>query len=102
MDERSDFQYVSEYLVEVEEEEKLPVKKAKRKEPEPQTVKLRLLKDLKLNSIGSVTGKRYSWSGGGSVVDVDILDKDKLLEKKSNPRSCCDDVVMQPYFELVE
>ena len=101
MDERSDFQYVSEYLVEVEEEEKIPVKKAKRKEPEPQTVKLRLLKNLKLNSTGKVTGKHYHWPRGGSIVDVDILDKDKLLEKKGNPRSCCDDVVMQPYFELV-
>ena len=101
MDERSDFQYASKYLEEEEVKEK-PVKKVRRKAPKPQTVKLRLLKDLKLNVIGKVTGKRYSWAGGGSVVDVDILDKDKLLEKKGNPRSCCDDVVMQPYFELVE
>lgn len=100
MDERSDFQYDSEYLV--EEEEKIPVKKAKRKEPEPQTVKLRLMKDLKLNAIGKVTGKHYSWLRGGSVVDVDILDKDKLLEKNKNPKSCCGgDLVVQPYFELV-
>ena len=103
MDKRSDLQYVSEYLIEDEEEkEQLPVKKAKRKAPEPKTVKLRLLKNLKLNSIGKVTGKHYHWSGGGAVVDVDILDKDKLLEKKGNPKSCCDDMVMQPYFELVE
>ena len=70
---------------------------------EPQTVKLRLLKNLKLNSIGKVTGKHYHWSGGGAVVDVDILDKDKLLEKGGNPRSCCGGgLVVQPYFELVE
>ena len=69
----------------------------------PKTVKLRLLKALKLNSIGSVTGKRYSWSGGGAVVEVDILDIDKLLEKGSNPKSCCGGgLVVQPYFELVE
>ena len=70
---------------------------------EPQTVKLRLLKDLKLKSIGKVTGKSYVWRGGGSIVDVDILDKDKLLEKGGNPRSCCGGgLVVQPYFELVE
>jgi len=69
----------------------------------PQTVKLRLMKDLKLNSIGKVTGNLYSWPRGGSVVDVDILDKDKLLEKNKNPRSCCGGgLVVQPYFELVE
>ena len=102
MDERSDFQYASKYLEKEEEVKEKPVKKFRKKAPKPQTVKLRLLKDLKLNSIGKVTGKRYHWPRGGSVVDVDILDKDKLLEKKGNPRSCCDDVVMQPYFELVE
>ena len=93
MDKRSDFQYASKHL------KKQPVKMVKKSKP--QTVKLRLLKDLNVNAIGSSTGKRYSWFGGGSVVNVDILDKDKLLKKTGNPVSCCKDEVIQPYFELV-
>lgn len=98
MDKRSDFQYASKHL----EKEKPVKRKYTKRVEEVETVKVRLLKDMNVNVIGKVTGKRYSWQGGGSVVNVDILDKDKLLEKRGNPVSCCDDVVNQPYFELVE
>lgn len=99
MDKRSDFQYASKHL---EKKEKPAKRKYTKQVEEVETVKVRLLKDMNVNVIGKVTGKRYSWQGGGSVVNVDILDKDKLLEKRGNPVSCCDDVVNQPYFELVE
>jgi len=99
MDKRSDFQYASKHL---EKKEKPVKRKYTKRVEEVETVKVRLLKDMNVNVIGKVTGKRYSWQGGGSVVNVDILDKDKLLEKRGNPVSCCDDVVNQPYFELVE
>jgi len=104
MDSRSNFFDVSEHIEEEEtvEKKEKPVRKKRTVKAKSQTVKLRLLKDLQVNAYGNITGKRYSWSGGGSVVDVDIRDKDKLLKKTSNPVSCCQDVVNEPYFELVE
>jgi hypothetical protein len=106
MDKRSDFQYDSEYLedeVEELEEEEMPKKRSYTKKSDPETVKLRLLKDIKVNAVGKVTGNYYSWAGGGAVVDVDILDKDELLKKGTNPQqTCCQDTVVQPYFEVVE
>jgi len=112
MDKRSDFQYASEYIeeepeeeevIEVVEEEEPPKKRSYTKQSEPQTVKLRLKKQMKVNSIGKVTGKKYTWEKAGAVVDVDILDKDELLKKGLSPReTCCHDIVVQPYFEVVE
>ena len=90
MDKRSDFFNASEHVEEepeLEEEEVVevveekPKKRSYTKQSEPKTVKLRLMKQMKVNAIGKVTGKKYTWDRGGAIVDVDILDKDKLLEK---------------------
>lgn len=66
-----------------------------------ETVRLRLLKSLKLNYKGPVTGNIYVFSGGGSIVEVDALDAPKMMEKKDNKACCPNSVGPQPYFEIV-
>ncbi|MHA2085430.1 MAG: hypothetical protein ACXADW_21810 [Candidatus Hodarchaeales archaeon] len=78
-------------------DEKLSVNKA------PETVRLILLKDLKLNVIGKVTGKRYHFSGGGSQLDVDKQDAEIMLKKRSGVcGNCPSSVGPTPYFEIIE
>ena len=62
-------------------------------------IPLRLLKDVKLNYTGKVTGRLYKFSGAGSIVYVDKRDADIMISKGSN-RSCCGSSAT-PYFELV-
>lgn len=68
--------------------------------PEPVVQQLVLLKDVKLIVPGPVTGKIYTFSGAGSVVDVDIMDVEGLLNKNSG-RSCCGSDKPTSYFSLV-
>ena len=78
-------------------DEKLKVNKT------PETVRLMLLKDLKLNVIGKVTGKRYTFSGGGSQLDIDKRDAEIMIKKRSGACGGCPSSVGQtPYFENVE
>ena len=53
------------------------------------TMKLRSRRDARLLYTGQVTGKRYVWDSAGSVVEVDFLDGEILLAKKSNGKTCC-------------
>jgi hypothetical protein len=39
--------------------------------------------------IGSVSGNRYVFNGGGSTVEVDARDAPKMLEKVFGGNSCC-------------
>lgn len=63
------------------------------------TIRLRLMKDLKLNAIGKVTGNRYTFNGAGSILDVDEQDAEYLLNKNT-VISCCGSKG-SPYFEVV-
>jgi hypothetical protein len=70
---------------EVEKVEEVTVRPRERAE----TVKIALRIDAKVQVQGSVSGKTYLFSGAGSVVDVDKLDVDALLQKRQGGRQCC-------------
>ena len=79
------------------------------KEPEVIDIKLSdappsrqvvLMKDLKLNIVGSVTGIKYTWNGAGSAVDVDERDVPAMLHRAVRRTSCCG-TVPTPYFTIV-
>ena len=53
----------------------------------PETVRLTLLRNLKLNYTGPITGKLYVFSGGGSVLDIDVEDAQIMLAKHGG--DCC-------------
>ena len=53
----------------------------------PETVRLILLRNLKLNYTGPITGKLYVFSGGGSVLDIDVEDAQIMLAKHGG--DCC-------------
>ena len=72
-----------------------PLKKVEvEKEPwveytnEIDTVSIRSLVDATVKVTGTVTKKQYVFNGAGSTQDVDILDKDDILNKKRG-RACC-------------
>lgn len=69
------------------------------KEVQSTTIRLRLMKDLKLNVTGKATGNKYTFNGGGSEVDVDEQDVEYLLNKIIG-KSCCGSTD-SPYFEIV-
>ena len=56
--------------------------------PPPTTVALQLQINCILKIRGSVSGNIYTFSGAGSIVDVDERDAPKMLEK-SLGRPCC-------------
>ena len=104
MAKRSDFSNVSKRIdiEEEKEEEKEKPKKVRVTKAKTETDILVLLKDIStLNVIGSVTGKKYTFSGAGSMIEVDKRDVDKLLMKSGNESCCSGDTVSSPYFELV-
>ena len=53
----------------------------------PEIVRLVLLRNLTLNYTGPITGKLYVFSGGGSVLDVDVEDAQIMLAKHGG--QCC-------------
>lgn len=65
------------------------------------TVRLQLTQPVTLNIIGKVTGKRYHFPGGGSIVYVDERDVNGLLEKKTTGGCCGNPFPPQPYFYIV-
>lgn len=69
--------------------------------PLPAVQRVVLLKDLTVKIKGPASGKLYVFQGAGSIVDVDIIDVEGLLEKK-NPTSCCGVGGPTPYFSLVD
>jgi len=66
---------------------------------ELETVRIMLMKDVILNYTGQVTGNLYIFNRGGSVLDVDKKDAEKML-MRTEQRSCCGSV-STPYFEIV-
>ena len=73
--------------------------------PEPEFIakKLRLLIDSKLIVIGKYSGRNYLFNGAGSVVDVDQIDVDWLLERRQGGRQCCGGgATGNAVFELVK
>jgi hypothetical protein len=59
-----------------------------------------LLKDLKLNYTGPVTGKVYTFSRAGAEVDVDAEDIEIMMQKRGG--ECCPGGSgPQPYFAIV-
>lgn len=82
------------------EEENLPIEKSEQ-EPYNYTVSIRLLIDAKVKVTGTVTGNEYVFPKAGSIIKVDIRDKDEILNKKRG-RSCCGGVSGKAIFELVE
>lgn len=59
-----------------------------KKVTQSETVRLVLLKQVKLNYIGPVTGKKYTFSGAGAEVDVDKKDAEIMINKKGG--KCCE------------
>ena len=69
---------------------------------EPERVCLVLLKSLKLNIKGPVTGTLYVFSGAGAEVYVDKRDAEMMKDKISGA-GCCDGSGIgqpTPYFEV--
>ena len=65
------------------------------------TVSIRLMIDAKVKVTGTVTGNEYVFDKAGSTRNVDIRDKDEILNKKRG-RSCCGGTSGKAIFELVE
>jgi hypothetical protein len=63
----------------------------------PETVRLVLLKNLKLNYTGPVTGKLYAFNGGGSVLPINVEDAEIMLAKRGG-QCCPGGSGPQPYF----
>lgn len=64
------------------------------------TVSIRSLIDGKVTLTGTVSGNVYVWGKAGDTQDVDIRDKDEILNKKRG-RTCCGGNSGKPLFELV-
>lgn len=67
-----------------------------------QTVRLRLLKPVKLNIVGKATGNTYTFPHGGAELPVDYEDAQLFLQKRYGGCDCPSDTGTKPYFELVE
>jgi len=65
------------------------------------TVSIRSTIDAKTKITGTVTGNLYIFNGAGAVINVDVRDKDELLNKKRG-RACCGGISGKALFELVE
>ena len=70
-------------------------------EDETEMVKVMLMKNLTVNYTGDFTGNLYVFSGGGSMVDVDIRDLDRMLSKMSGACDGCSSTGKTHYFSLV-
>ena len=70
---------------------------------EEETIRLRLAKDLNLNIVGKVTGKKYNFPRAGSVVAIDKRDVNEMMKKRSGAcGGCPSSIGPTPYFEIVE
>lgn len=80
--------------------------KVEKEEPKVQaseTVRLVLLRDLKVNTIGKSTGKLYRFYGAGYTLDVDINDAEEMLKKRSGAcGGCPSSIGPTPYFDIIE
>ena len=64
----------------------------------PHTVRLVLLRNIRLTFTGAVTGNKYIFDGAGSTLDVDALDAPDMLSKDGG-RTCCSEN-RNRYFDL--
>jgi len=64
------------------------------------TVSIVCLRDAITKVIGAVTGKIYVFYGGNPV-NIDVRDKDNLLNKK-RAKACCGGKGGEPIFKLAE
>ena len=71
------------------------------KQEAPTTIRLRLLKPVKLNITGKVTGEVYTFPRGGSELDIDYEDAQLFLQKRYGGCDCPSDTGAKPYFEIV-
>ena len=71
------------------------------KQDTPKTVRLRLLKPVKLNITGKVTGNVYIFPRGGTELDINYEDAQLFLEKRYGGCDCPSDTGAKPYFEIV-
>lgn len=68
-----------------------------------ETVRLVLLRDLKLNIIGKSTGKLYRFYGAGYQLDVDSNDAEEMLKKRSGAcGGCPSSIGPTPYFDIIK
>lgn len=58
------------------------------------------LMDATVKLTGTVSGKQYVFHGAGSIVKVDIRDKDDIINKKRG-RACCSGTQGHNLFQLV-
>lgn len=63
------------------------------------TVSIRSMVDAIVKVTGAVTGNHYIWACAGATVDVDVMDKDEILNKKRG-RACCGGQSGKSLFEL--
>ena len=63
------------------------------------TVSIRSRIDAIVKVTGAVTGKQYIWAHAGATEDVDVRDKDEILNKKRG-RACCGGQGGKALFEL--
>lgn len=63
------------------------------------TVSIRSLLDAVVKVTGTSTGNQYIWHRAGDVVDVDVRDKDEILNKRRG-RACCGGQSGKALFEL--
>ena len=66
----------------------------------PETVRIVLLRNLKLNYTGPVTEKLYVFERGGAELDVDKRDAEIMLAKRGG-QCCPGGSGAQPYFAKV-
>ena len=71
------------------------------KQETPLTIRLRLLKPVKLNITGKSTGRVYTFPRGGSELDIDYEDAQLFLQKRYGGCDCPSDTGAKPYFEIV-
>jgi hypothetical protein len=69
-------------------------------EPEIETVSVMLMQSTIIKVIGNVTGKEYTFNGGGSVVEVDKEDIGIINKYNVATVSCCG-TLSAPYFKFV-
>lgn len=94
MESRSDFPY-DRKRVETPKPKRKYVRKARA------TVTLCLLKDVKLNIVGKVTGKKYTFNGAGSTLPVDKEDAKTMITKTGNKKCCSGDIRPSLYFQII-
>jgi hypothetical protein len=59
------------------------------------------LKDVKLNIVGEVTGKKYTFNGAGATLPVDKEDAKTMINRTGNKKCCSGDTNPSLYFQII-